>query len=130
MQNFIAEKIGNMGKNNVPSFKSIEKTEIRTNSHHLTYLDADSINPVVDKIFFELRGTSSMTSNLARILLWKISNLEPNFTSSASRLGRLNSDLKIKFFTSRFKPLLASVLWSNLSLKTSHSESDLTFAGQ
>ena len=80
MPNLIAEGIGNLaaavslfnksvGKNNVPSSQSTEETESGTSFDHPVDLDADSINPVVDELFLEARGASSMTSDLAGILL-------------------------------------------------------------
>lgn len=80
MPDLIAEGIGNLatavslfnesvGKNHVPSSQSTEETESGTSSDHPVDLNANITNPVVDELFLEARGASSMTSDLAGILL-------------------------------------------------------------
>ncbi|MCJ1343420.1 hypothetical protein MMC31_001613, partial [Peltigera leucophlebia] len=80
MPDLIAERIENLaaaaslfnelvGKNNVPSSQSTKGTESKTSFNYPFDLDADSINPVVDAFFLEAQGASSLTPDLAGILL-------------------------------------------------------------
>lgn len=80
MPDLIDEGIGNLAiavllfnesvdKNHVPSSQSTEETESGTSFDHLVDLDANSTNLVVDELFLKARDASSMTSDLAGILL-------------------------------------------------------------